>query len=135
MEIFADADYQGLGAQTGGRVVTPPHRTFKENAPDWCEEMHERQRKGTVMAELLAGSQAFVAAAGHHRDRRSWTATWHPGEDIRSTVRPGLGSAASLRRTLPERRGCAGWSRKRVWSGSRRRPDRLAPHHPWPRCP
>ncbi|MFH9742664.1 transposase [Streptomyces roseolus] len=24
MEILADAGYQGLGAQTGGRVVTPP---------------------------------------------------------------------------------------------------------------
>ena len=42
---LADAGYQGLGAQTGGRVVTPPHRKFKKNAPDWYEEMHERQRK------------------------------------------------------------------------------------------
>ncbi|MER7181789.1 transposase, partial [Streptomyces hyaluromycini] len=31
-------------AQTGGRVVTPPHRKFKKNAPDWYEEMYERQR-------------------------------------------------------------------------------------------
>ncbi|MFG2840868.1 transposase family protein [Streptomyces zaomyceticus] len=45
VEILADASYQGLGAQTGGRVVTPPHRKFKKNAPDWYEEMHERQRK------------------------------------------------------------------------------------------
>jgi hypothetical protein len=45
VEILADAGYQGLGAQTGGRVVTPPHRKFKRNAPDWYEEMHERQRK------------------------------------------------------------------------------------------
>ncbi|WP_405706571.1 transposase family protein [Streptomyces sp. NBC_00069] len=29
VEILADAGYQGLGAQTGGRVVTPPHRKFK----------------------------------------------------------------------------------------------------------
>lgn len=29
LEVLADADYQGLGVQTGGRVVTPPHRTFK----------------------------------------------------------------------------------------------------------
>lgn len=34
-----------LGAQTGGRVVTPLHRKFKKNAPDWYEGMHERQRK------------------------------------------------------------------------------------------
>ncbi|WP_336605605.1 transposase family protein [Streptomyces sp. BA2] len=33
MEILADAGYQGMGAQTGGRVVTPPHRKFKKNAP------------------------------------------------------------------------------------------------------
>ncbi|MFC8838315.1 transposase family protein, partial [Streptomyces griseoincarnatus] len=45
MEILADAGYQGLGAQTGGRVITPPHRKFKKNAPDWYEEMYERQRK------------------------------------------------------------------------------------------
>ncbi|MDX3434210.1 transposase [Streptomyces sp. ME01-18a] len=45
VEILADAGYQGLGAQTGGRVVTPPHRKFKKNAPDWYEEMHKRQRK------------------------------------------------------------------------------------------
>ncbi|MGI5353856.1 transposase family protein [Streptomyces sp. CA-252508] len=45
VEILADAGYQGLGAQTGGRVVTAPHRKFKKNAPDWYEEMHERRRK------------------------------------------------------------------------------------------
>ncbi|MER7983731.1 transposase family protein [Streptomyces sp. NPDC095817] len=45
VEILADAGYQGLGAQTGGRVVTPPHRKIKKNAPDWYEEMHEHQRK------------------------------------------------------------------------------------------
>ncbi|MEU9271521.1 hypothetical protein AB0E04_39720 [Streptomyces sp. NPDC048251] len=28
MEILADAGYQGMGAETGGRVVTPPHRKF-----------------------------------------------------------------------------------------------------------
>nr|WP_257791382.1 transposase family protein [Streptomyces sp. S063] len=45
VEILADAGYQGLGAQTGGAVVTPPHRKFQKNAPDWYEEMYERQRK------------------------------------------------------------------------------------------
>jgi hypothetical protein len=35
VEILADVGYQGLGAQTGGRVVTPPHCKFKKNAPDW----------------------------------------------------------------------------------------------------
>ncbi|MFJ5845531.1 transposase family protein [Streptomyces sp. NPDC092903] len=32
VEILADAGYQGLGAQTGGRVVTPPHRKLEKNA-------------------------------------------------------------------------------------------------------
>ncbi|WP_247195538.1 transposase family protein [Streptomyces sp. GESEQ-35] len=45
MEILADAGYQGMGAQTGGRVVTPPHRKFKKNAPAWYEERHEQQRQ------------------------------------------------------------------------------------------
>ncbi|MEU1281427.1 transposase family protein [Streptomyces sp. NPDC005805] len=45
VEILADAGYQGHGAQTGGRVVAPPHRKFKKKAPDWYEELHERQRK------------------------------------------------------------------------------------------
>ncbi|MFJ3941781.1 transposase family protein [Streptomyces parvus] len=45
VEILADAGYQGLGVQTGGRVVTPPHRKFKKDAPDWYEEVHERRRK------------------------------------------------------------------------------------------
>ncbi|WP_369275898.1 transposase family protein [Streptomyces sp. R11] len=42
---LADADCQGMGAQTGGRVITPPHRKFKKNAPAWREEWHEQQRK------------------------------------------------------------------------------------------
>ncbi|MEU9331021.1 hypothetical protein AB0D91_46175 [Streptomyces canus] len=45
MEILADAGYQGMGAQTGGQVVTPPHRQFKKNAPAWYEERNEQQRK------------------------------------------------------------------------------------------
>ncbi|MGW7261415.1 transposase [Streptomyces sp. NPDC054834] len=45
MKILAAAGYQGLGARTGGCVVTPPHRKFKKSAPHWYEEMHERQRK------------------------------------------------------------------------------------------
>jgi hypothetical protein len=45
VEILADAGYQGLGTQTGGRVITPPHRKFKKNAPDWYEGIYERQRK------------------------------------------------------------------------------------------
>ncbi|MFJ5835145.1 transposase family protein [Streptomyces sp. NPDC093089] len=42
VEVLVDADYQGLGAQSGGRVVTPPHRKFKKDAPDRYEEMYGR---------------------------------------------------------------------------------------------
>ena len=45
VQILADAGYQGLGAQTGGRVVTPPTRKFKKNAPDWYEAIYQQQRK------------------------------------------------------------------------------------------
>jgi hypothetical protein len=45
LKILADAGYQGMRAQTGGRVVTPPHRKFKKNAPAWYQERHEQQRK------------------------------------------------------------------------------------------
>ncbi|MGW6793211.1 hypothetical protein [Streptomyces chartreusis] len=34
VEILAEAGYPGRGAQTGGRVVTPPHRKFQKNAPN-----------------------------------------------------------------------------------------------------
>lgn len=33
VEILADAGYQGLGAQTGGRVVTPPASQVQEERP------------------------------------------------------------------------------------------------------
>ncbi|MEU4009774.1 transposase family protein [Streptomyces pseudogriseolus] len=49
VEILADAGYQGLGDQTGGRVTTPPHRKFKKNAPDWYEEMYERPAQGALL--------------------------------------------------------------------------------------
>lgn len=44
-EIIADVGDQGLGARTGGRVVTPPHRTFMKNPQEWYGEIYERQRK------------------------------------------------------------------------------------------
>ncbi|MFF6807448.1 hypothetical protein, partial [Streptomyces sp. NPDC012616] len=44
-EAAEDLKTRTLGAQTGGRAVTPPHRKFKKNAPDRYEEMYERQRE------------------------------------------------------------------------------------------
>ncbi|MEL5957455.1 transposase family protein [Streptomyces sp. CLV115] len=57
VEILADVGYQGLGAQTGGRVVTPPHRKFKKNAPEWYEEMYERRRKAHSLRRVRVGQR------------------------------------------------------------------------------
>ncbi|MET9674670.1 transposase family protein [Streptomyces sp. NPDC006482] len=80
VEILADAGYQGLGAQTGGRVVTPPHRKFKKNAPDWYEKMHERQRKAHSSRRIhvehgIAHLKNWRALARHHGRREHMTDT------------------------------------------------------------
>jgi hypothetical protein len=74
VEILADAGYQGLGAQTGGRVVTPPHRKFKKNAPDWYEEIHEQRRKAHSSRRIrvehgIAHLKNWRAPARHHGRR------------------------------------------------------------------
>ncbi|CAD5925801.1 MULTISPECIES: transposase family protein [Streptomyces] len=74
VKILADAGYQGLGAQTGGRVGTPPHRKFKKNAPDWYEEMHERQRKAhssrRIRVEHRIGHLKNWRSLARHHGRR-----------------------------------------------------------------
>ncbi|MCM2416538.1 transposase [Streptomyces sp. RKAG293] len=80
VEILADAGYQGLGAQTGGRVVTPPHRKFKKNAPDWYEEIHERQRKTHSSRRIrvehgIAHLKNWRALARHHGRREHMSDT------------------------------------------------------------
>ncbi|MFE7582653.1 transposase family protein [Streptomyces gardneri] len=80
VEMLADAGYQGLGAQTGSRVVTPPHRKFKKDAPDWYEEMHERQRKAHSSRRIrvehgIAHLKNWRALARHHGRREHMTDT------------------------------------------------------------
>lgn len=74
VEILADAGYQGLGAQTGGRVVAPPHRKFKKNPPEWYGEMHERQRKAhssqRIRVEHDIGHLKNWRAVALHHGRR-----------------------------------------------------------------
>ncbi|MFF1358345.1 transposase family protein [Streptomyces sp. NPDC058297] len=74
VEILADAGYQGLGAQTAGRVVTPPHRKFKKNPPEWYEEMRERQRKAhssrRIRVEHGIGHLKNWRALARHHGRR-----------------------------------------------------------------
>ncbi|WP_267717355.1 transposase [Streptomyces sp. CoH17] len=82
VRILTDAGYQGLGAQTGGRVVTPPHRKFKKNAPDWDEEMHERQRKAPSSRRIrvehgIAHRKNWRALARHLGCREHMSDTIH----------------------------------------------------------
>ncbi|WP_405965508.1 transposase family protein [Streptomyces sp. NBC_00723] len=77
VEILADAGYQGLGAQTGGRVAAPPHRKFKTNAQDWYEEMHERQPEAPSrrirVEHGIAHLKIWRALARHHGRREHMT--------------------------------------------------------------
>ncbi|MFE0420953.1 transposase family protein [Streptomyces sp. NPDC058953] len=79
VEILADAGYQGLGAQTGGRMVTPPHRKFKKDAPDWYEEMYERQRK--------AHSSRRIRGRARHRPPEELAGTGPPPRPPRAHER------------------------------------------------
>ncbi|MEF9886899.1 transposase family protein [Streptomyces sp. P9-A4] len=89
VEILADAGYQGLGAQTGGGVVTPPHRKFKKDAPDWYEEMHERRRKAHSSRRIrvehgIAHLKKWRALARHHGRREHMTDTVQAIADLLS---------------------------------------------------
>ncbi|MFG2153217.1 hypothetical protein [[Kitasatospora] papulosa] len=64
VEILADAGHQGLGAQIGGRVVTPPHRKFERT-------YHRRRRQASlgrlapVECETVMTAPAYQAALPH----------------------------------------------------------------------
>ncbi|WP_237296954.1 transposase family protein [Streptomyces sp. 3211] len=93
VEILVDAGYQGLGAQTGGPAVTPPHRKFKKNPPDWYEEIYERQRKAHSSRRIrvehgIAHLKNRRALARHHGRRD------HPGDTIASHGRTAFTPAA-----------------------------------------
>ncbi|WP_260470746.1 transposase [Streptomyces sp. RP5T] len=116
VEILADAGYQGLGAQTGGRVITPPRRTFKKNAPDWYEDMHERQRK--------AHSSRRIRVEHGIAHLKNWRAlTRHLGrrEHIRTPSKP-----------LPP---CCPTSRPPTWPGTNNVKRQVPPRHMTPPPP
>ncbi|MFF0561996.1 transposase family protein [Streptomyces sp. NPDC004266] len=81
VEILADAGYQGLGAQTGGRRVAPPHRKFKKNAPDGYEDMYERRRKAHS-SRRIRGEHGIA----HLKDWRALTRRLGRREHISDTV-------------------------------------------------
>lgn len=74
LTVLADAGYQGLGAQTGGQVITPPHRKFKKNAPAWWEETFTRRRRAHASHRIrvehgIAHLKNWRALARHHGRR------------------------------------------------------------------
>ncbi|MFB8050730.1 transposase family protein [Streptomyces rubiginosohelvolus] len=104
VEIPADAGYQGLGAQTGGHVVTPPHPKFKKNTPEWYEEMHGRQHKEYSSRPIRVERRSGVLP-GQGTNRRSGV--------IAKVLAVGL----SVSPTAPgpaEKRGCAAAMRRRL---------------------
>ncbi|GAA1916586.1 hypothetical protein GCM10009716_27200 [Streptomyces sodiiphilus] len=94
VEVLADAGYQGLGAQTGGRVVTPPHRKFRRNPPEWYEEMHERQRRAYSSHRIRVGH-----GIGHLKNWRALARTFGLSGSsftLTSCVRSRLDSVSAL---------------------------------------
>ncbi|MFE0702200.1 transposase [Streptomyces sp. NPDC058872] len=66
VEVLADVGYQGLGARTGGHVVTPPHRKSEKDAPYRYEEMHERHGKAHSSHRIR-----FEHGIAHLKNRRA----------------------------------------------------------------
>ncbi|WP_326658984.1 transposase [Streptomyces canus] len=60
MEILADAGYQGLGAQTGGRVVTPPHRKCKKNPPENWRALARHHGRREHMSDIIRAIAALL---------------------------------------------------------------------------
>jgi hypothetical protein len=55
-------------------VVTPPHRKFKKNAPDWYEAIHEQRHKAHSSRRIrvehgIAHLKNWRALARHHGRR------------------------------------------------------------------
>ncbi len=89
VEIFVDAGCRGLGARTGGRVVTPPHRKFKKNPPEWYEGIHELRRKARSSRRIrvehgIAHRKHRRAPARHHGRREHMSDTVQAGAGLLS---------------------------------------------------
>ncbi|MGW9597541.1 transposase [Streptomyces chartreusis] len=95
MEILADAGYQGMGAQTGERVATPPHRKFKEYPPAWYEGRHEFQRKAhssqRIRVEHGIAHLKNGRALARHLGRRE-----HMSDIVQDVAATGAGSGSPL---------------------------------------
>lgn len=94
MEILADAGYQGMGAQTGRWVVTPPHRKFTKDTPAWYEERHEFQRKAH-------SSRRIRVEHGIAHLKNSRALTRHPGgREHVSDIVPAVAGLLSHQQTV-----------------------------------
>ncbi|MFI1654912.1 transposase family protein [Streptomyces sp. NPDC020472] len=99
VEILADAGYQGLGAQTGGRRVAPPHRKFKKNAPDGYEDMYERQREAHSSRRIRVEH-----GIAHLKDWRALTRRLGRREHISDTVQAVAGLLSHQQTAEPDPR-------------------------------
>jgi hypothetical protein len=73
---LADAGYQGLGAQTHGQIITPPHRKFYKNPPTWYEQQHARQCTAHAQQRIrvehgIAHLKNWRALARHYSRRET----------------------------------------------------------------
>ncbi|MGW1234229.1 transposase family protein [Streptomyces californicus] len=64
VEIPADAGYQSLGAQTGGHVVTPPHRKFKRTLLSGTRRCTGGSARSTHHAPSGSSAGAVCSLAG-----------------------------------------------------------------------
>ncbi|WP_112137177.1 transposase family protein [Glycomyces dulcitolivorans] len=72
--VLADAGYQGLGTESGGRVVTPPHRKFKKHPPAWyetllAEKRHAHSSRRIRVEHGIAHLKNWRSLARHHGRR------------------------------------------------------------------
>ncbi len=72
--MLADAGYQGLGTESGGRVVTPPHRKFRKHPPAWYETLLAEQRHAHSSRRIrvehgIAHLKHWRSLARHHGRR------------------------------------------------------------------
>ncbi|MFI6510834.1 transposase family protein [Streptosporangium sp. NPDC050855] len=76
LQILADAGYQGLGGQTGGQVLTPPHRRRGRNLEhvQWLMAHHDAARHAHSSRRIpvehgIAHLKNWRALARHHGRR------------------------------------------------------------------
>lgn len=70
LQTLADAAYQGLGAQTGGQVTTPPHRKFKKHPPPWWRRCSPSSARHTPRAATVSSTASPTSPVSGSTGRR-----------------------------------------------------------------